>query len=305
MNMQTESNCKATPHTMNTRTNHGAIVPIERIELPPFTLPTPPPGMKWHREDGWNDGDLPQGTRPFIEGEMPQKDDFCILDGRLKWTVAVNWWSDAPASPQCRYRTTRPLLFTHEGHEWTWHRAGDPMPCNGDKMVVALTQWQWGDDQGKGNIIGWRYADAEKPDEIPWIEWHGGPCPLKDEEVEEWERQYRNGTTGNGVKPSAFDWLNRGWNNDIIAYRVLKWREKKPKVPLGPEDVPPGSVFCVKDRMPGTWHGVLGVYASTVQLDTNRNTYSFYELQQEEWLINRSIPMTGKWDANAWEACEK
>lgn len=237
---------------MNTRTNHGAIVPIERIELPPFTLPTPPPGMKWHREDGWNDGDLPQGTRPFIEGEMPQKDDLCILDGRPKWTVAVNWWSDAPASPQCRYRTTRPLLFTHEGHEWTWHRAGDPMPCNGDKMVVALTeygtatakasQWQWGDDQGKGNIIGWR---------------------------------------------------------------VLKWREKKPKVPLGPEDVPPGSVFCVKDRMPGTWHGVLGVYASTVQLDTNRNTYSFYELQQEEWLINRSIPMTGKWDANAWEACEK
>ncbi len=313
------SNCKATPHTMNTRTNHGAIVPIERIELPPFTLPTPPPGMKWHREDGWNDGDLPQGTRPFIEGEMPQKDDFCILDGRLKWTVAVNWWSDAPASPQCRYRTTRPLLFTHEGHEWTWHRAGDPCPCAEKRIVQVLLNdgstnldpampefWDWeGESPDEVKIIGWRYADAEKPDEIPWIEWHGGPCPLKDEEVEEWERQYRNGTTGNGVKPSAFDWLNRGWNNDIIAYRVLKWREKKPKVPLGPEDVPPGSVFCVKDRMPGTWHGVLGVYASTVQLDTNRNTYSFYELQQEEWLINRSIPMTGKWDANAWEACEK
>lgn len=41
---------------MNTRTNHGAIVPIERIELLPFTLPTPPPEMKWHHEDGWNDG---------------------------------------------------------------------------------------------------------------------------------------------------------------------------------------------------------------------------------------------------------
>ena len=106
--------------------------------------------------------------------------------------------------------------------------------------------------------------------------------------------------------PTGCTWRHDEDGCDIIAYRVLKWRaEKKPKQPLGPEDVPPGSVFCVKDRMPGTWHGVLGVYASTVQLDTNRNTYSFYELQQEEWLINRSIPMTGKWDANAWEACEK
>jgi len=42
-----------------------------------------------------------------------------------------------------------------------------------------------------------------------------------------------------------------------------------------------------------------------MKLDTNRNTYSFYELQQEEWLINRSIPMTGKWNPDAWEACEK
>lgn len=238
---------------MNTRTNHGAIVPIERIELPPFTLPTPPPGMKWHREDGWNDGDLPQGTRPFIEGEMPKKDDFCILDGRLKWTVAVNWWSDAPASPQCRYRTTRPLLFTHEGHEWTWHRPGDPMPCDGERRVECV------------------FADYEL--------WTDGDL------------------TGRKIA-----WTSRGDRSEIIGWR---YADEKKTVPLGPEDVPPGSVFCVKDRMPGTWHGVLGVYASTVQLDTNRNTYSFYELQQEEWLINRSIPMTGKWDANAWEACEK
>lgn len=307
---------------MNTRTNHGAIVPIERIELPPFTLPTPPPGMKWHREDGWTAEMLPPGKRPFFLGETSVKsnhDNPTDQVGGGKWA----WGTLAKgeiATIDCKHlRTARPLLFIHSGHEWTWHRAGDPCPCAEKRIVQVLLNdgspnldpampefWDWeGESPDEVKIIGWRYADAEKPDEIPWIEWHGGPCPLKDEEVEEWERQYRNGTTGNGVKPSAFDWhdSNRGWN--IIAYRVLKWREKKPKVPLGPEDVPPGSVFCVKDRMPGTWHGVLGVYASTVHLDTNRNTYSFYELQQEEWLINRSIPMTGKWDANAWEACEK
>lgn len=304
---------------MNTRTNHGAIVPIERVEqLKPFTLPTPPPGMKWHREDGWTAEMLPPGKRPFFLGETSVKsnhDNPTDQVGGGKWA----WGTLAKgeiATVDCKHlRTARPLLFIHSGHEWTWHRAGDPMPCDGEKQVCLLrtdreefhnfsvcgNKWNWNDP----TIIGWRYADAEKPDEIPWIEWHGGPCPLKDEEVEEWERQHRNGTTGNGVKPSAFNWLNRSHHTDIIAYRVLKWREKKPKVPLGPEDVPTGSVFCVKDRMPGTWHGVLGVYASTVQLDTNRNTYSFYELQQEEWLINRSIPMTGKWDANAWEACEK
>ena len=309
---------------MNTRTNHGAIVPIERIELPPFTLPTPPPGMKWHREDGWTAEMLPPGTRPLVKGESVKRGDevFSRVHHYAEWEAAsglIGYLADSEDCEEHFIRTTRPLLFTHSGHEWTWHRAGDPCPCAEKRIVQVLLNdgspnldpampefWDWeGESPDEVKIIGWRYADAEKPDEIPWIEWHGGPCPLKDEEVEEWERQYRNGTTGNGVKPSAFDWLNRGWNNDIIAYRVLKWREKKPKVPLGPEDVPPGSVFCVKDRMPGTWHGVLGVYASTVQLDTNRNTYSFYELQQEEWLINRSIPMTGKWDANAWEACEK
>lgn len=236
------------------KANHGAIVPIERIELPFFTLPTPPPGMKWHREDGWTAEMLPPGKRPFFLGETSVKsnhDNPTDQVGGGKWA----WGTLAKgeiATVDCKHlRTARPLLFIHSGHEWTWHRAGDPMPCDGEKQVCLLrtdreefhnfsvcgNKWDWNDP----TIIGWRYADAEK----------------------------------------------------------------KPKVPLGPEDVPPGSVFCVKDRMPGTWHGVLGVYASTVQLDTNRNTYSFYELQQEEWLINRSIPMTGKWDANAWEACEK
>ena len=141
---------------------------------------------------------------------------------------------------------------------------------------------------------------------LPWIKWHGGKCPLKDEEVEEWERQYRNGTTGNGVKPSAFDWLNRGWNNDIIAYRVLKWREKKPKVPLGREDVPP---FSVIRRNPEQdhgqqWHWRCVSYVHGAGVQCGNRGYEWEELQRD-YQINRSIPLTGKWDATKWEPCEK
>ena len=168
---------------MNTRTNHGAIVPIERVEqLKPFTLPTPPPGMKWHREDGWTAEMLPPGKRPFFLGETSVKsnhDNPTDQVGGGKWAWGTLAKGEIATVDSKHLRTARPLLFIHSGHEWTWHRAGDPMPCNGDKMVVALTeygtatakasQWQWGDDQGKGNIIGWRYADAEKPDyNEPW-----------------------------------------------------------------------------------------------------------------------------------------
>jgi hypothetical protein len=294
---------------MNTRTNHGALVPIERIEAA-FVLPTPPPGMRWHREDGWKEGDLPPGTRPLAEheNELPTDEEF--LGG--SWQ---NGGSAGAAFTINKVRTTRPLTFTHSGREWTWHRAGDPMPCKpGDMIHVILAdepesandpairgeQIEW-DCQNAGDVIGWRYADTEKPDpyaelkkahaagkkiegliggywlpahhpkwkypvetyrvaesklpetcnvprakpdKTPWIEWHGGECPLKDEEVEEWQVIRSNGAVSEPytrIKPSE----GSHWQSatPYKAYRVLKTREPKPKVPLGPEDVPPGSVF--------------------------------------------------------------
>jgi hypothetical protein len=142
-----------------------------------------------------------------------------------------------------------------------------------------------------------------KPDEIPWIEWHGGPCPLKDEEVEEWEYKFDSGVHIKEPceKPSAYNW---GMDGDgILAYRVLKTRTPKPKVPLGPEDVLPGSIFIVPTRKPSTWHAVTGVYEDCVQLD--HGDFPFDELMEDGWQINRSIPQTGKWNPDAWESCEK
>jgi hypothetical protein len=141
------------------------------------------------------------------------------------------------------------------------------------------------------------------PPGIPWTEWPGGECPLKDEEVEEWERKYPTCSIKDNSKPSSFDWQRKGFVTDIIAYRVLKTREPKPKVPLGPEDVPPGSVVRPKHWSGGSeWIGVQSVRTLDCRIDVN--TYKWERLQKD-FLINRSIPQTGKWDATKWEACEK
>lgn len=58
-----------------------------------------------------------------------------------------------------------------------------------------------------------------------WIPHDGGPCPLKDEEVEEFEFKIRDGkVSGNVFVPSGWMWSNDGTTGDIIAYRILRWK---------------------------------------------------------------------------------
>ena len=258
----------------------------------------------------------------------------------------------------------RPLLFQHAGHEWTWHRAGDPMPCDGERSVAILQddgriygarqpikakKWDW------QPVIGWRYADAQqpdpyaelkaahaegkviqfeqhflgskywyaidnpqwdeepsryriKPDENPWIEWHGGKCPLKDEEVEEWQIKWANGdiTTNPKASPSNYIWTKLNSPDDIAAYRVTKWRKPAPKQKLGPEDVPPFSLIRRKPEQNNgqQWHWRCVSYVHNVGIQCGDRGYKWKEMQKD-YQINRSLPLTGKWNPEAWEACEK
>lgn len=151
-------------------------VPWPEVEKPEpaFQLPPPPPGMQWHRKDGWEEGDLPQGWRPLVVGEEEHDED--EFGSRIN-----NAWMPTPDSGKVvgayyKVRTRRPLTFTHEGTTWTWHRPDDPMPCDGEKKVACVfvdhDVWDdglpcahevnWGDDAGQGCIIGWRYADEKK-----------------------------------------------------------------------------------------------------------------------------------------------
>lgn len=216
-------------------------------ELPPFQLPPPPPGMKWHREDGWKEGDLPQGYRPLAKGERIQ-----LGDEGVSWDGFVKFRDIIGKYPFEKARSTRLLTFTHEGKLWMWHRPGDPMPCDGRCIVAVVFQdshvtnylqtadgWSWGQHGDYDTIIGWRYAETTKP------------------------------------------------------------------IELGPEDVPPCSVVSgVESR----WLSITcchkdGVYVQNSEDNLNLLTWS--ELLRDGVKINRSIPLTGKWDANAWEPCSK
>lgn len=278
---------------MNTRTNHGALVPIERIEAA-FVPPTPPPGMRWHRQD-WTAEMLPPGTRPLCDGEI-----FVTGD---EWLECGKWLQhrvDDVSSVECNHRrTTRPLLFTHSGHTWTWHRAGDPCPCAEKRIVQVLLNdgspnrdpampefWDWeGIAPDEVKIIGWRYTDADKPDpyaELKKAHAAGKVIQIKLKLSGAW-------TTFNG------DFDNLDSRHEI---RI------KPDVPLGPEDVPPGSVI---KTMVVIQAQILRINKEAVFILGSRGTpyeVTFEELQSD-WQINRSIPMTGKWNPDAWEACEK
>jgi hypothetical protein len=106
-------------------------------------------------------------------------------------------------------------------------------------------------------------------DEPAWIPWDGGECPLKDDEVEEWEV----------------------------------------KVPLGPEDVTPFTRFRVKletkaDRFT-LWVVPLSINQDGIVIAgrTNIQEHSWLSVN-EHWEQNNSLE-TGKWNPDAWEACEK
>lgn len=151
----------------------------------------------------------------------------------------------------------------------------------------------------------------EKPDEIPWTEWHGGECPLKDEEVEEWQATCRNGVTViRSSPPSAMAayWSHDQHAADSIAYRVLKTRDSKPKVPLGPEDVPPGSVFRANaTKVDGNvqWWSVKRVEERGVVFNEDLWTWEELASSSYGWQINRPHHRDQDGNPTKWEACEK
>lgn len=216
---------------------------------PDFTLPPPPPGKEWHRTDGWTEEMLPPGYRPLAEGERLKADTDSFRSEYIGFRIVKGLGGKLPMYPaKSFYRTTRPLTFTHLGHEWTWHRPGDPMPCDGERKVCLLRSdreefcrvavigvaWDWSDL----TIIGWRYAD-----------------------------------------------------------------EPKKTVPLGPEDVPPGSVFRGNDWPATSYRCPFELTERGVAWNTQ--SLSEWNVLHGRFEINRSIPLTGKWNADAWEPCSK
>ena len=80
-------------------------------------------------------------------------------------------------------------------------------------------------------------------------------------------------------------------------------------VPLGPEDVPPFSVIRRKEQTdeygkPQYWHWRLISYVTGIGPACADRGYNWQELSTG-YEINRSLPLTGKWNPDAWELCKK
>lgn len=222
---------------------------------PAFILPPCAPGIEWHRPDGWKLEDLPQGWRPLTHGEIVQKNDevknanldgdcFIAALGAIGWEVGYTH-----KNQYCR--TRRPLTFTHSGKQWTWHRPGDPMPCDGDSQIEVF----------------WR--TFKESDEFTYA------------------------TRSASISNWAIDTTIIGWR---YAY------EKK-TVPLGPEDVMPFTVIRRKGEAE-KWHWRTVSYVDAVKVTCGNRGYEWDELASD-YERNESLPLTGKWNPDAWEPCHK
>jgi uncharacterized protein YodC (DUF2158 family) len=78
----------------------------------PWTLPAPPPGRRWHRED-WTADMLPDGYRPLLEGEAWLRGDEIRRTRSTRWDVAGQIGFDVIGEPATKKtshcRTRRPL----------------------------------------------------------------------------------------------------------------------------------------------------------------------------------------------------
>lgn len=70
-------------------------------------------------------------------------------------------------------------------------------------------------------------------EEIPWIPWNGGDCPLNDDEVELWQYRDKSGESKrpHGTPSKYSNWHHCNDEYDIVAYRVVKWKERKEPAP--------------------------------------------------------------------------
>ena len=73
---------------------------------------------------------------------------------------------------------------------------------------------------------------------------------------------------------------------------------------FGPEDVPPGSVFCMRAaKLPHVWCSILKVNWNGI-IVSDKKEFSWKDLRRDPpCQINRSLPLTGKWNPDAWEDC--
>lgn len=163
--------------------------------------------------------------------------------------------ADIGASREVEKTEPTTKTFTAHGLEWTTHKPGDAMPCDGDRMVILLFQdgresdaekgsyWRWGHIY---NEKGWRYADQPKTEPSdPYAE-------LKAAHAEGKAIQF---------KPHGCPWIDfeeadlddsPDWTAPIHCYRIKPWT-----LPTPPEGREWHRADWTEDMLPAGWRPLL------------------------------------------------
>jgi hypothetical protein len=145
----------------------------------------------------------------------------------------------------------------------------------------------------------WHRADGWTEEMLP-----SGYRPLLADESmsdeDEYGDDYRVGTVG-PTKWKNFKGL-RASSNHMRTTRPLPTEPEF--IDLGPEDVPPSSVFRLVYRSLNSDSWTFAVANGAGGIVIGDTFIDFRELGKL-YQINRSIPLTGKWNPDAWEPCHK
>jgi hypothetical protein len=190
-----------------------------------------------------------------------------------------------------------------DADSWIPHIPGDPMPCDGDLVVsvklrngeirpkpLKAKEWVW---EAWGEL-------ARSPAEI--IAWRPHKRPLPQPQPEEWAEEKAAFAAGKVIQHRFTDslifdnWLDcdiPSWysRSECSEYRI---KPEPQWVPLGPEDVPPGSV--IRRLGDSGWCVVIAVGQSGISV-TFGDAVSFEVAMKLGWQIKRP--------SEDWKPCKK
>ncbi len=177
------------------------------IRIKPWQLPAPPAGRKWHRED-WTEEMLSGGWRPLLLNEPVASGDMMVRCGGVEWFQPLYSVGAPPDDPNYFCRTRRPLppFQMPPCPEWTRYHNPDGLPDAG---------------------AGYRFLtvlEINTAPDLPFMRdmwWSSG----------KWTQAHINSLC---VPTTTY---RCAWDAPFPAKPAPK------AVPLGPEDVPPGSVI--------------------------------------------------------------
>jgi len=251
-------------------------------------------GQEWHRND-WTQDMLPDGWRPLLADEEAKEGDEHFKSGFGPWTSNFVGGRYGFGTTWCRTRRPPPILTPAQiADGWLeWHGGECPVwggsqlevifrdRCN-IKSAVAFAL-RWGKNDDNSDIIAYR------------------PDPY-----EALKKAHSEG------KVIQFNFkLEYAWDDCPEGCVALTWcyppenYRVKPEpvmVPLGPEDITPGSVFRRDAWTPHAFRALVSASEKSVCLGAAYGDgfleFSFLELKENEFKISRDGGKT-------WHKCEK